>query len=94
MQEEPALANMLQLEHCQEVKVFSNVQKFANALEPPFDLICVSPWGDEVLQEVYANRDAYAAEHGYDLDRIYEDLKRRETASPLRRLARCSWPCD
>ena len=45
------------------------------------------PWEDEVLREVYAVRDAYAAEHGYDLDRIYGDLKRREAASGLRRAA-------
>jgi hypothetical protein len=43
------------------------------------------PWEDEVLREVYAVRDAYAAEHGYDLDRIYADLKRREARSRLRR---------
>jgi hypothetical protein len=43
------------------------------------------PWEDEVLREVYAVRDAYAAEHGYDLDRIYTDLKRREANSRLRR---------
>lgn len=43
------------------------------------------PWEDEVLREVYAVRDAYAAEHGYDLDRIYADLKRREASSRLRR---------
>lgn len=38
-----------------------------------------------MLREVYASRDAYAAEHGYDLDRIYADLKRRELTSQLRR---------
>ena len=43
------------------------------------------PWEDEVLRQVYAERDAYAAEHGYDLDRIYADLRRREASSHLRR---------
>ena len=45
------------------------------------------PWEDEVLREVYAVRDAYAAEHDYDLDRIYADLKRREARSRLKRTA-------
>ena len=36
-----------------------------------------------MLQNVYAVRDAYAAEHGYDLDQIYADLKRREATSRL-----------
>ena|SRR5437899_7021633 len=43
-------------------------------------------WEDEVLREVYATRDAYAAEHGYDLDRIYADLKNLEAKSRLRRV--------
>jgi len=43
------------------------------------------PWEDDVLREVYAARDAYAAEHGYDLDRIYADLSLREASSRLGR---------
>jgi hypothetical protein len=42
------------------------------------------PWIDDVLREVYAARDAYAAEHGNDLGRIFADLKRREMMSDLR----------
>lgn len=43
-------------------------------------------WEDEILREVYANRDAYSAAHGHDLDRIYADLKRRrrKTVRPNR----------
>jgi tRNA uridine 5-carbamoylmethylation protein Kti12 len=44
------------------------------------------PWEDDVLKNVYTERDAYAAEHGYDLDRLYADLKSREAASFLRRI--------
>jgi hypothetical protein len=43
------------------------------------------PWMDDVLGDLYAARDAYAAEHGYDLNRIFADLKRREQSSELRR---------
>lgn len=44
------------------------------------------PWEDEVLRDVYTERDAYAAEQGYDLDRLYADLKSREAKSSLRRI--------
>jgi hypothetical protein len=44
-----------------------------------------SPSEDDILREVYAVRDAYAAEHGHDLDRIYADLKRSEAKSCHRR---------
>jgi hypothetical protein len=40
-----------------------------------------------VLREVYAMRDDYAAEHGYNLDRIYADLKQREADRVLRKVA-------
>lgn len=42
------------------------------------------PWVDEVLRELYASRDAYAEEHGNDLDRIFADLARREKTSEVR----------
>ena len=43
------------------------------------------PWEDEVLRQLYAERDKYAAELGFDPDRIFADLKRRESKSQLRR---------
>ena len=42
------------------------------------------PWEDEVLQEVYPVRDSFAAEHCYNLDQMYADLKHREASSGLR----------
>ena len=44
------------------------------------------PWEDEVLRELYAQRTAYAAEHGFDLQLIYADLKAREATSKLKLL--------
>jgi hypothetical protein len=43
------------------------------------------PWEDEVLRQLYAERDKYAAEFGFDLDRIFADLKSREAKSRMRR---------
>lgn len=34
---------------------------------------------DEIIEEVWRNRDAYAAEHGHDLSRIVADLQRRQS---------------
>jgi hypothetical protein len=44
---------------------------------------------DDVLREVYSNRDAYSAEHGHSLERIYADLKRREAGSSIPRVVDC-----
>ncbi len=41
------------------------------------------PWSDEILEEVYAAKDKFSAEHGHDLDRIFEALKRREGTGNL-----------
>ena len=40
---------------------------------------------------VYAKRDSYAAEHGYNLDQIYADLKRREASGDPGDLTRGLW---
>ena len=38
---------------------------------------------DPIVEEVRAIRDAYARGFGYDLDAIFEDIKRRERESPI-----------
>jgi hypothetical protein len=35
-------------------------------------------WKDEIVDEVRAVRDAYAAQFNYDLERMFEDLKAKE----------------
>jgi hypothetical protein len=42
------------------------------------------PRVDDVLRDLYASRDAYAEEHGNDLDRIFADLTQREKTSEVR----------
>ena len=39
---------------------------------------------DEIVEEVRAAREAYAAQFGYDLARIFEDLKKQEDHHPER----------
>ncbi len=38
-------------------------------------------WGDKVLEEVRAVREAHAARFGFDLQAIVEDLRKREATS-------------
>ena len=39
---------------------------------------------DEIIAEVWRNRDAYVSEHHHSLDEIVEDLRRREKSHPSR----------
>jgi hypothetical protein len=52
---------------------------------PPKNSSEEKPWEDEVLRQLYAERDKYAAQLGFDLEKIFADLKRREAKSRLRR---------
>lgn len=38
-------------------------------------------WKDEIVEEVRKVRDEYAAKFDYDLDAIYEDIKKQEKNS-------------
>ncbi len=38
-------------------------------------------WKDEIVEEVRKVRDEYAAKFDYDLDAIYEDIKKQEKQS-------------
>lgn len=42
-------------------------------------------WKDEIVEEVRAAREAYAAQFDYDLKRMFEDLKAKEANNPERR---------
>ncbi len=39
---------------------------------------------DDIISEVWRNRDAYARKHNYNLDEIVADLRRREQSHPDR----------
>lgn len=39
---------------------------------------------DNIIAEVWRNRDAYARKHNYNLDEIVADLRKREQAHPDR----------
>ncbi len=39
-------------------------------------------WKDEIVEEVRAARDAYAAQFDYDLDQIVADLKLKQARHP------------
>ena len=39
---------------------------------------------DEIIAEIWRNRDAYARKHNFDLDAIIADLRKREKSHPER----------
>jgi hypothetical protein len=39
-------------------------------------------WKDEIVEEVRAAREAYAAQFDYDLERMFEDLRKKEEQDP------------
>jgi hypothetical protein len=42
-------------------------------------------WKDEIVEEVRTAREAYAAQFDYDLELMFEDLKRKEEQNPALR---------
>jgi hypothetical protein len=42
-------------------------------------------WKDEVVEEVWQAREAYAAQFDYDLKRMFEDLKKKEAQNSAQR---------
>ena len=43
---------------------------------------------DEIIEEVWRNREAYAREHHHNLDEIVADLRKREKTHPQRMIHR------
>lgn len=44
-------------------------------------------WKDEIVEEVRKHREAYAAKFNFDLQAIYEDLKKAEKKSKRRKVS-------
>ncbi|MGH9619073.1 MAG: hypothetical protein ACRD45_05065 [Bryobacteraceae bacterium] len=42
-------------------------------------------WKDEIVEQVREVRETYAAQFGYDLARMFEDLKKKEKQDPAPR---------
>jgi hypothetical protein len=47
---------------------------------------------DEILREVWRNRDAFAKRHGYNLDAMVEELRQMEQRSPNKLVDRSREP--
>ena len=44
-------------------------------------------WKDEIVEEVRKNREAYAAQFNFDLQAIYNDLKKAEQKSKRKKVS-------
>ena len=44
-------------------------------------------WKDEIVEEVRKRREAYAAKFNYDLQAMYEDLKKAERKSKRKKVS-------
>ena len=44
-------------------------------------------WKDEIVEEVRKNREAYAAKFNFDLQAMYEDLKKAERKSTRKQVS-------
>ena len=44
-------------------------------------------WKDEIVEEVRKNRETYAAQFNFDLQAIYDDLKKAEQKSERKRVS-------
>ncbi len=44
-------------------------------------------WKDEIVEEVRKNREAYAARFNFDLQAIYQDLKKAEQKSNRKKVS-------